>query len=238
MKHHQIDKVSSKNWLNEQETSQITGLIASSFKGVDSQAYFQHYFNNPVFYQRCVRLFYQQDQLVGYCLLTFRKNTDNSIVMGASAAFLASYRGNNNTFAFSFLRALKTWLRHINHNLYYLDTMLSPAMYRAMGKKVAFIYPNPSMTDHEIQLYQALVPDAEPSPWRNLACLKTVGRSTNYSDDEVQSLKASSKKEIAFYCQLNPSFSEGSALLVLIPVNLKQIVCTGWKWLKSLVRGN
>jgi hypothetical protein len=238
MKHYQIDKVSTKNWLNELETSQIIELIASSFKGVDSQAYFQRYFNNPAFYQRCVRLFYQQDQLVGYCLLTFRKNTDNSIVMGASAAFLASYRGNNNTFAFSFLWALKTWLSHINHNLYYLDTMLSPAMYRAMGKKVAFIYPNPAMTETEIQLYQALVPDAEPSPWQNLACLKTVGRSTNYSDDEVQSLKASSKAEIAFYCQLNPRFSEGSALLVLIPVNLKQIVFTGWKWLKSLVHRN
>lgn len=111
-------------------------------------------------------------------------------------------------------------------------------MYRAMGKKVAFIYPTPAMTENEIQLYQALVPDAEPSPWRNLACLKTVGRSTNYSDDEVQSLKVSSKAEIAFYCQLNPKFSERSALLVLIPVNLKQIVFTGWKWLKSLVQRN
>ncbi len=236
MKHHHIDKISTKNWLNELETSQIIALIASSFKGVDSPLYFQRYFNNPEHYQRCVRLFYQQDQLVGYCLLTFRKNAHHSIVMGASAAFLASYRGNNNTFAFSFWWALKTWLSNLSHKVYYLDTMLSPAMYRAIGKKVAFIYPNPAMTTEDIGMYQALVPEAEPSPWQHLACLKTVGRSTNYSDDEIQSLKSSNKTEIAFYCQLNPNFAQGSALLVLIPVNLKQMVCTGWKWLKSLVQ--
>jgi hypothetical protein len=233
MSYFHLDKISGKNWLNTQESHQLMALISGSFKGVDSQLYFQRYFNNPEHYRRCVRLFYQQDQLVGYCLLTFAKTASRSIVMGASAAFLASYRGNNNTFGFSFLWALKTWLQHPGYKVYYLDTMLSPAMYRAIGKKVAFIYPNPKMTAADITMYQSLVPDAEPGPWRNLACLKTVGRATNYTEAELQQLKASTKAEIAFYHQLNPDFATGIALLVLIPVNIKQLLCTGWKWLKS-----
>lgn len=233
---YQIDKISSNNWLTASQAEQITALIAASFNGVDSQQYFSHYFANPQHYLRRVRLFYQDELLQGYCLLTFRKAADNSIVMGASAAFTPGYRGNNSTFGFSFLAAVSTWLHHLNHKVYYLDTMLSPAMYRAMGKKVAFIYPNPGMSQADIAMYHALVPDAEPSTWHGLNCLKTVGRTTNYSKDDIARLKASNKAEIAFYCQLNPNFDNGTALMVLIPVNLQQLLCTGIKWLKGLVK--
>ncbi|MBU1310001.1 MAG: hypothetical protein KKE30_10760 [Gammaproteobacteria bacterium] len=85
-------------------------------------------------------------------------------------------------------------------------------------------------------MHQALVPNAEASSWQNLHCLKTVGRATNYTPEDIARLKASSKAEIAFYCQLNPHFAEGTALMVLIPVNLKQLLCTGVKWLKGLVK--
>ena len=230
-----IDKISSSNWLTSSQAEQITALIATSFNGGDSQQYFSHYFANPQHYLRRVRLFYQAEQLLGYCLLTFRKQPNNSIVIGASAAFVPGYRGNNSTFAFSFLAAVSTWLRHLKHKVYYLDTMLSPAMYRAMAKKVAFIYPNPGMEKADIASYQALVPNAKPSPWRGLNCLKSVGRASNYSTEDISRFKASTKAEIAFYCQLNPHFAQGTALLVLIPVNLKQLLFTGGKWLKGLV---
>ncbi|MDP5134633.1 hypothetical protein ORJ04_01545 [Rheinheimera baltica] len=236
MHRYQLDKTSSKNWLTAKEAEQIRLLIAASFNGVDSQQYFNNYFANKAYYQRRVRLFYQGEQLLGYCLLTFHKEANNSIVMGASAAFTPGYRGNNSTFGFSFSAAIRTWLRHLRHKVYYLDTMLSPAMYRAMGKKVAFIYPNPGMSKADIARYQALVPNAEPSNWQNLNCLKTVGRASNYTAEDISRLKASTKAEIAFYCQLNPNFAQGTALMVLIPVNLKQLLLTGWKWLKGLVK--
>ncbi len=226
-----IDKISHKNWLTELQQAELIALISQCFKGVDSRAYFARYFMDPSHYQQCVRLFYQQQQLVGYCLLTFKKDA-KSIVMGASAAFLPSFRGNNNTFGFSFKWAVRTWLLELRRNVYYLDTMLSPAMYRAIGKKVAFIYPNPCMTKAEMEDYQALVPTAESSPWQGLRCLKAVGRASNYSPEDLAALKASSKAEIAFFCQVNPNFADGSALLVLIPINLKQLLATVWKALK------
>jgi hypothetical protein len=112
-----------------------------------------------------------------------------------------------------------------------LTALIASSMYRAIGKKVAFIYPNPAMSESDIPRYHAIVNDAEPSPWHGLHCLKTVGRASNYNADDIARLKASGKAEIAFYCQLNPTFAEGTALLVLIPVNLKQLLFTGWKWL-------
>ncbi len=236
MTYFQLDKTSNQSWLTTSQAEQITQLIATSFNGVDSRHYFEKYFANPAHYQRRVRLFYQGPQLLGYCLLTFNKEADNSIVMGASAAFIPGYRGNNSTFGFSFLAAVSTWLRYPTHNVYYLDTMLSPAMYRAIGKKVAFIYPSPGMSKADIAMYHTLVTDADPSPWQGLNCLKTVGRATNYTAEDIARLKASNKAEIAFYCQLNPNFAGGTALMVLIPINLKQLLYTGVKWLKALVK--
>lgn len=233
MKNQQIDKVSNKDWLTDSEQRALIDVIEQSFTGVDADVYFAKYFASSSHFQRCVRLFYQENSLVGYCLLTFSYGEERSIIMGASAAFLPSYRGNNNTFSFSFLWALKTYLMRPSYTLYYLDTMLSPAMYRAMGKKLAYIFPNPTMTQDQINHYQALVKDAEKSPWRELACLKTVGRSTNYSGSELACLKASRKAEIAFYHLVNPDFANGRALLVLIPINIKQLLLTGIKWLKQ-----
>lgn len=237
MPRYQLDKDSNNGWITAKQAEQIIALIAASFNGVESLDYFSRYFANPQHYLRRVRLFYQDDILLGYCLLTFRKAANNSIVMGASAAFTPGYRGNNSTFGFSFFAAVSTWLRQPTHKVYYLDTMLSPAMYRAIGKKVAFIYPNPGMSNADIARYHALVPDAEPSSWHGLNCLKTVGRATNYTKEDIARLKASNKAEIAFYCQLNPNFNNSTALMVLIPVNLKQLLFTGWKWLKGLVKG-
>lgn len=229
MTYFHIDKTSNRNWLTQEEQQQLTSIVAACFKGVDATAYFAKYFSGAEHYRRCVRLFYQDSALVGYCLLTFSKGDTNSIIMGASAAFLPVFRGNNNTFAFSMRWAVKTWLSNLHKKVYYLDTMLSPAMYRAMGKRVAYIYPNPTMTDSEIAQYQALVPEAELSPWRSLPCLKSVGRATNYTTQDIKSLTSSTKAEIRFYCEVNPDFSNGVALLVLIPVNLKQLILTLWK---------
>lgn len=231
-----IDKCSDGKWLTSEEQSQIIAIIAISFRGVDAAAYFAKYFIAKEHYRCCVRLFYQDSALVGYCLLTFSKGDANSIMMGASAAFLPVYRGSNNTFAFSMKWAVKTWLLNLHKNVYYLDTMLSPAMYRAMGKRVAYIYPNPAMTETEIAQYQALVPEAEPSPWFGLHCLKTVGRSTNYTEQDIKRLTSSSKTEIAFYCKVNPDFASGVALMVLIPINLKQLLITLWKAITSIRR--
>lgn len=233
MNYQQVDKISDKNWLSHPQQTAIIGIIEHAFKGVEATAYFAKYFTGNNAYKRCVRLFYQDDILVGYCLLTFSYGENKSIIMGASAAFLSSYRGSNSTFLFSFWWALKTYLSRPSFTVYYLDTMLSPAMYRAMGKKLALIYPNPDMSHKNRDEYTSLVPDAELSPWRNLPCLHYVGRATNYSADELVSLKTSNKAEIAFYCTLNPQFELGNALLVLIPINFKQFALTGIKWVKS-----
>jgi hypothetical protein len=56
-----------------------------------------------------------------------------------------------------------------------------------------------------------------------------VGRSTNYTEQEVHTFRKSNKKEIAFYCQVNPDFDKGVALFVIMPINLKQLLLTAFK---------
>jgi len=61
-----------------------------------------------------------------------------------------------------------------------------------------------------------------------------VGRHTNYNEQESLSFRGSNKAEISFYCQAKPNFDKGSALFVIMPITLKQLLLTAVKVLNPL----
>jgi hypothetical protein len=56
-----------------------------------------------------------------------------------------------------------------------------------------------------------------------------TGRASNYSSSELDSFASSDKLEIQYYCRVNPEFSRGVALFVVIPINLAQFLKTALK---------
>lgn len=221
------------NWLGATLSRQLQAIIGTCFSGVDSGAYLNKYFLRDNCFMRRLRLFYCDQQLVGYCLLTFSRQrlADNSgkqvVLMGASAGFLPDYRHGNHTLQFSLQQAIAYKLRHPLQTVYFADTMLSPAMYRVMAKAVGIIYPHPDQPTPPdvvklLQLLQHLQPDSQ-SP----SHVMFVGRKSDYSSDDLQRFAASDKAEIRFYLQTNPQFAEGYALLTVIPVSLWQMLLTG-----------
>ena len=157
-----------------------------------------------------------------YSLLPPRKIV---LLFAPRPAFLPQYRQGGNTFNFSLIESFKAWLKHPWKKFYYADTMLSPAMYRAIAKNSGIIYPHPEILSPKI-LFSQFNPYGIMNDENGLRCLVKVDRNTNYSEQDLLSLKTSSKPEIKYYCQLNPKFNEGIALFVIIPVNLKQVYKT------------
>ncbi|WP_046007053.1 hypothetical protein [Pseudoalteromonas rubra] len=220
--------------LSSAARAQLLSIIGQCFEGIEPEAYFAYYFEQDGPIIRRLRLYYTQaGELAGYCLLTFDDSHQAFCVIGASAGFLPQFRGKNNTFSFSIAEVTKAYLRRPWRTLLYADTMLSPAMFRAMAKNIATVYPTASGSDTESQLYLTLNPTGLVCDANGLLCLKTVGRKTRYSAEEVAQFKASSKPEIAHYCALNPNFDNGVALLAVIPVTLRQLLATAWKQLKN-----
>jgi len=230
MKLSHLDYCQNKNWLNNSDKHALLELITASFTGVDAEEYFTKYFLGRDAFSRKLRLYFDQDKVVGYCLITFSKSQQD-VLIRASAAFYPEYRKGGNTFTFSMKQAFSYWIQHPQQNIYYADTMLSPAMYRAMAKKAAIVWPSEKIQPQAKALFEQFNNKGQLSELLNLRCLLDVGRRTNYSEQEILSFKSSDKTEINFYCQTNPDFDKGNALFVIMPITLKQLVLTAVKLL-------
>lgn len=230
MKLNFIDYDQSIKWLDTPLKEALITLIRTSFNGIDAELYFSKYFAANDVFSRKLRLYFYQEEVVGYCLTTFTKNEQN-ILIKASAAFYPQHRKGGNTFSFSMKQAFLYWLKHPMKNTYYADTMLSPAMYRAIANKAAIIWPSAKLPEQPKLLFEQLNANGYLSERLNLRCLVDVGRSSNYTEQEVSSFKASEKREIRFYCQINPNFNKGCALFVIMPINVKQFILTAVKLL-------
>ncbi len=234
MKLSTLDLTQSKQWLSEQQRHSIMNIISASFSDVAPKDYLAIYFDSKDAQERKLRLYYDNNNLVGYCLLTFTCQT-NTTVIGASAGFFPEYRQGGNTFQFSLFESFKCWLRSPWRKHYYADRMLSPAMYRAIAKNTGIIWPHFQHNSPE-HLFERFNPNGELDGHYSLRCLVPIGRSSNYTSQELASLRASNKPEIQYYCQVNPQFDNGVALFVIIPIHLRQFLRTIFKQVSQSVR--
>lgn len=221
------DLTQTKQWLSDHERDAVSEVIKSSFANVTPAAYLAKYFDSSEAFQRKLRLYFDGERLVGYCLLTFTDKSGTTIIR-ASAGFFPEYRKGGNTFQFSLAESFKYWLRHPWRKLYYADTMLSPAMYRAIAKNIGVIWPHP---EHQAprELFERFNPGGEVDKNTLTRCLVSVDRVSNYSESEFAAFRASDKREIQFFQMVNPDFNNGVALFVIIPVHFKQFFLTALK---------
>lgn len=218
----------SKLWVTQEDKKGLLALIESSFAGVDPESYFQKYFQAEDTFERKLRLYFSNEKLIGYCVISFTR-ANNKVLLRASAAFYPEYRNRSNTFGYSFKQAMGYFFRHPFSQIFYADTMLSPAMYRATAKKTAIIWPSVDCPEPPKSLFDELNSEGILSEGNHVRCLLPVGRKTNYRDEEIERFRMSAKKEIRHYCQINPDFNLGTALFVIVPISFKQIIKTMWK---------
>lgn len=221
------DLTQTKQWLSDDERGAVSEVIKSSFANVTPAAYLAKYFDSSEAFQRKLRLYFEGEKLVGYCLLTFTDESAATIIR-ASAGFFPEYRKGGNTFQFSLAESFKCWLRRPWRKLYYADTMLSPAMYRAIAKNIGIIWPHPKHKAPS-ELFERFNQGGEISRNTLTRCLVSVDRVSNYSESELAAFKASDKFEIQYYQIVNPDFNNGVALFVIIPVHFKQFFLTALK---------
>ncbi|MBY6196857.1 hypothetical protein [Vibrio hangzhouensis] len=225
------DLTQTKQWLSEPERKAIVGIIESSFSNITPDAYLAKYFDSSDAFERRLRLYFDEGKVVGYCLLTFSDESTMTVIR-ASAGFIPKYRKGGNTFQFSLSESFKCWLRRPWKKIYYADTMLSPAMYRAIAKNTGIIWPHPQHpTSGEI--FDVFNPNGELGSGEAVRCLVPVNRVSNYSESELKSFETSDKLEIQYYCKLNPDFNKGVALFVIIPISFRQFVKTALKKLRA-----
>jgi len=234
------DFTQSKRWLDRESSEGIKSVISQCFDGISPQDYLARYFMADTAFERKLRIFYSNGQIIGYCLLTFSRvivDGKSLVCIGASAGFYPEFRHAGQTADYSIREAMKYWAMHPWQRVYYADTMLSPAMYRATAKKVGIVYPHASRDKKEnttpkevehlvshLKSISGLKKVLSEKKKSNHPHLLTVGRRSNYSEAEIDGFKKSEKPEIRFFCEANPKFYQGYALVVVIPVSFKQLL--------------
>ena len=74
--------------------------------------------------------------------------------------------------------------------------MLSPAMYRAITKGAAISYPSEKNLSEAADLFDRFNSDGLISSYTQTRCLVDSGRSTTYSEEELNAFFQSDKSEI------------------------------------------
>jgi hypothetical protein len=93
------DLTQTQHWLTSSERRSIVTIIASSFLNVSAEDYLAKYFDSNDAFERRLRLYLDGGEVVGYCLLTFSRESSVTVIR-ASAGFLPNYRKGSNTFQF------------------------------------------------------------------------------------------------------------------------------------------
>ncbi|WP_459682342.1 hypothetical protein [Vibrio comitans] len=225
------DYSQSQCWINQEQKQDLLEVIRLSFRNIEPEKHYQNRFEIDDCFERKLRLFINGTKVVGYCLLLFKRHR-NRVIIDGSAAFLPSARHGSNTMMFCLLEAAKYKLKHPTQQIFYGGYMLSPAMYRAVAKPIATIWPSKE-TPPPARLFDELNPLGIFSPHNQLRCLRALDFQSSYSAQDVQSFRTSHKSEFRYYCQVNPDFDRGVALFVIIPVSLKQLILSILKRFKN-----
>lgn len=229
---HTKDLLQASGWLSDAERVAVIRIIEACFTDIDPHTYLKKYFYAEGALRRRLRLYFSGADIVGYCLLVFEDNQGVTLIR-ASAGFLPEYRKGGNTFQFSLVESVKYWISRPWRKTYYADTMLSPAMYRAIAKHTGIVWPHPECQGPD-GIFEQFNTAGHVSEHTGQRCLIRVDRSSNYSDAELRSFSLSNTPDIRYYCTLNPDFNRGVALFVIIPVNARQLFSTLKKaWRKS-----
>ena len=82
------DLTQTQRWLTSSQRRSIMTIIASSFSNVSVEDYLAKYFDSSDAFERRLRLYLDGGEVVGYCLLTFSRESSgngHSCVSGISS---------------------------------------------------------------------------------------------------------------------------------------------------------
>ncbi|MBI5607287.1 MAG: hypothetical protein HY902_00235 [Deltaproteobacteria bacterium] len=157
-------------------------------------------------------------------------------VICAGVYFRRGHKGGAAGGRFGLGESLRFKLRHPRTPLAYMTRSASPAVYRLLAGTMPRIYPHPHVatppdvdaTFRAVHARRGYQPVAD-SPWvvRSIAVPTQPGRLNHLRGDPL----------VEYYLGENPHFAQGNALLVWIPLDLRNVVGAalrlGWRRLRG-----
>ncbi len=214
--------------LSERQRQELIEMLypihSAVFSGLDEKGFDHYVVNSPAATTRIFLYRNKQKQLIGYLgVHRFDKQVGEQpfVVFRAEVGLLPGYRQRDANLSFWLMEAARFKLLNPRKSVYFLYVPVSPSFYAMVARYCYEIYPRHDTTipPHVFALMTqfaqqfGLRPADEKNP-----LIREVGWITKATSSERHFWQSSSNRHIRFYIDTNPTFTEGTGLLTLIPI--------------------
>jgi hypothetical protein len=172
----------------------------------------------------------ERRELVGYNVIVFHEREHRGAPIGvynANVGLLPRYRGHNRTVATGLRLAIPRLLREPQRRLYFHAFLVHPSVYVMMDKYTETMWPSPRTdppSEECLELIRFLEGFNTPPRWDATdPWVVRLPTAIDESDREIASWIESKRDSVRYFFEKNPNFREGGALVLLIPLTVKNL---------------
>lgn len=213
------------------------------FSGVSMERFASHVVEPPAEHTAIQVFEDETGRLVGYC--AFHRyaralNGEPVIVLRAEAGLLPEYRGKALAHWFGMFGALREKLRHPFTRVFYFGTLVHPSSYRFFCKYFPTIFPRHDQdAPDDIRALAIAVADSweDPAVSPDAPLVRDVGWVTIETLEHPAFISDEGRADIRYFETVNPGYTRGHGLVVLLPVTLGNVSRAILKRVTQIVAG-
>jgi hypothetical protein len=174
--------------------------------------------------------------IIGFCTAAFYTTIINNkeyTIGRAATGVLEQYRGNTLPKWKLYKKYINYWFRHPFRQFILSAYVANPLIYAMICKYTGIAYPKPPATPPEkiINLKNALLHSQNLHLKEDPAFVVEIHFDVSISDKEQERIFKSKDNAVKYFLKINPKFRQQHGVLVIIPVNLKNILLSSCKFI-------
>jgi hypothetical protein len=230
--------------VEDKDYMELYGIFRATLKPDISFREFKAYYQSSRLEYIDITFILAQGRVVGFCSAAFYTGMvgERMTVIGrAATGILEEYRGRTLPKWKLYWKYIAYWRRHPLRTILLSAYVANPLIYAMICKYTGIAYPHPLAPAPAaiVKLKNALMRQQRPGVPAEDGFVMPIHFSVAIGKKEQERIRASRDPAIGFFVQINPRFLQQYGVLVIIPIGLRNILWSSWKFVyhKLIRRG-
>lgn len=174
--------------------------------------------------------------IIGFCAAAFYTTIINNklnTIGRAATGIMEQYRGNTLPKWKLYKKYMAYWCKHPFRNFILSAYVANPLIYGMICKYTGVAYPkiSPAAPEKILNIKNALLRSQNLHVKEKIPFVVEIHFCVSISNKEQERIFKSKDNAVKYFLKINPQFREQYGVLVIIPVNLKNIILSSCKFL-------